>query len=89
MDVLEKNNSSIVIREERFLQSLKYGRCKDADYMHAKREYHDLYVQSNTLFLADEFENFKKMCLKISCSFPFCTRISIASRLKKSKVSII
>ena len=68
--------------------------------MHAKRvcqdfemkkfgEYHDLYVQSNTLFLADEFENFKKMCLKISCSFPFCTRISIASRLKKSKVSII
>ena len=48
----------------------------DADYAHAKRvckdfeikdlvEYHDLYVQSNTLLLADVFENFKNMCLKI------------------------
>ena len=40
----------------------------DADYAHAKRvckhfeiknlEYHDLYVQSNTLLLAGVFENF-------------------------------
>ena len=26
-------------------------------------EYHDLYVQSNTLFLADVFDNFRDMCL--------------------------
>ena len=42
----------------------------DANYVHAKEvckdfeiknlgEYHDLYVQSNTLLLADVFENFK------------------------------
>ena len=48
----------------------------DADYAHVKRvckefeiknlgEYHDLYVQSNTLLLADVFENFQNMCLKI------------------------
>ena len=48
----------------------------DADYVHAKRvckefetknlgEYHDLYVQSDTLMLADVFENFRNMCLKI------------------------
>ena len=45
----------------------------DADYAHAKRvskdfkirDYHDLYVQSNTLLLADAFENFRNMCLKI------------------------
>ena len=28
-------------------------------------EYHDLYVQSNTLFLADVLENFRNMCLEI------------------------
>ena len=48
----------------------------DADYAHAKRvckdfeikslgEYHDLYVQSNTLLLADVFENFRNMCINI------------------------
>ena len=48
----------------------------DADYMHAKRvfkdfeikyfgEYHYLYLKSDTLFLVDVFENFRKMCLKI------------------------
>ena len=48
----------------------------DADYAHAKRvckvfeikhlgEYHDLYVQVDTLLLADVFENFRNMRLKI------------------------
>ena len=27
-------------------------------------DYHDLYVQSDTLLLADVFENFRDMCLK-------------------------
>ena len=27
-------------------------------------DYHDLYVQSDTLLLADVFENFREMCLK-------------------------
>ena len=28
-------------------------------------EYHDLYMQSDTLLPADVFENFKKMCIKV------------------------
>ena len=28
-------------------------------------EYHDLYVQSDTLLLSDVFENLRNMCLKI------------------------
>ena len=46
----------------------------DTDYMHAIRgckylkkigEYHDLYLQNNTSLLADVFENFKKVSLKL------------------------
>ena len=48
----------------------------DTDYTHATKvfkefkmnnlgDYHDLYVQSNTLLLADIFENFRDMSLKI------------------------
>ena len=48
----------------------------DPDYVHAKRvckdfetkyleEYHDLYVQRNTLLFADVFENIRNMCINI------------------------
>ena len=52
------------------------GDITDADYAHTKRackdfeiknlgECHDLYVQSNTLLLADVFEKFRNMCFEI------------------------
>ena len=48
----------------------------DADYVHAKRickdfekktlgQHHELYVHSNTLLLADVFENFRNMYFEI------------------------
>ena len=38
--------------------------CKDFEIKNLG-EYHDLYVQTNKLLLADVFEKFKKICLKI------------------------
>ena len=49
---------------------------KDIDYRHAKivfkifnnkniGDYHDLYVQSHTLLIADVFENFRTKCIEI------------------------
>ena len=49
----------------------------DEDYSHAQKvwnefeiknigEYHDLYVQSDTLLLADAFEKFRETCIEIS-----------------------
>ena len=70
----------------------------DADYAHKKRvckdfeikklgEYHDLCVQSDTLLLADVFENFGNMWIDIyeldPTKFLFSTRIIMPSSSKK------
>ena len=76
MDDWEKFNETILTEKEEFYSNLNMEDIADADYMHAKRvckdfeiknigEYHDLYLKSYTLFLADVFENLRKMCLKI------------------------
>ena len=39
--------------------------CKDFEIKNLE-QYHDLYVQSDALLLADEFENFRNMYLKIN-----------------------
>ena len=52
------------------------GDITDKDNAHAQKvfeefklkdldNYHDLYVQSNTLLLADAFENFRSKCIEI------------------------
>ena len=59
-----------------FYSHLNMEDITDADYTHSKRiykdlkvgnlgKYHDIYVQKDTLLLADVFENFRNMCLGI------------------------
>ena len=61
---------------ESFYSSLNMENIDDIDYRHGNNvfktfklknlgEYHDLYVQSDTLLLADVFENFRNMCIKV------------------------
>ena len=64
------------LNKKEFYSNLSMEDITDADYIHAKRvcknfeikklgEYHDLYLKSNTLFLADVFKNFRKMWLNV------------------------
>ena len=59
-----------------FYSSLDMEEITGIDYRHSKKvfdkfciknlgEYHDLYVQSDTLLLADVFENFRDVCIKV------------------------
>ena len=74
IDDWEKFNETSLPEKEDFYNNLNMEDITDADYAHAKRvrkdfeiknlgEYHDLYVHSNTLVLADVSENCKNMCL--------------------------
>ena len=55
-------------------------------------EYHDLYVQSDTLLLADVFENFRNMCIKVygldPVYFLSAPAISMASLFKENGCKI-
>ena len=76
MDDWVKFNETSLPEKEDIYSHLNMEDITDADYAHAKRvckgfviknlgEHHDLSVQSDTLLLADVFENFRIMCLKI------------------------
>ena len=76
MDSWEKfNETSLPIKED-FYSHLNMEDIEDIDYRHANNlfnnfklnnlgDYHDLYVRSDTLLLADVFENFRDMCINV------------------------
>ena len=76
MDNSEKFDETSLPDKESFYSSLNMENIDDIDYRHGNNvfkkfklkilgEYHDLYVQSDTLLLADVFENFRNMCIKV------------------------
>ena len=76
MDNWERFDETSLPDKESFYISLNMENIDDIDYRHGNNvfekfklknlgEYHDLYVQSDTLLLADAFENFRNMCMKV------------------------
>ena len=77
MDNWERLNETLLPNKEAFYSNLNMENMKDTDCIHANKvfkelkiknlgEYHDLYLQSDTLLFADVFENFINMCIKVS-----------------------
>ena len=76
MDNWERFDETLLPSREAFYSNLNMEDITDADYRHANKvfeefklkhlgEHHDLYVKSDKLLLADVFENFRKMCIKV------------------------
>ena len=74
MDGQEKFNETSLPDKESFYSELNKEGITNEDYVHAQKvwkvfkiknlgEYHDLYVQNDTLLLADVFENFRDGCI--------------------------
>ena len=74
MDSWERFNETSLPPKKDFYSELTLEDISDKDYEHAQKvfeeycrdmsDYHDLYVQTDTLLLADVFENLEKIALK-------------------------
>ena len=76
MDNWERFDETSLPNKESFYSNLNMENIDDIGYRHDNNvfkrfklknlgEYHDLYVQSDTLLLADVFENFRNTCIKV------------------------
>ena len=76
MDSWERYDEKLLPDKEYFYSSLNMEGIRDVDYRHEKKvfkefeinnlgDYHNLYVQSNTLLLADVFKNFRNKCIEM------------------------
>ena len=76
MDNWERFNETSLPKKESFYSNSNIENIEGIDYRHGNNvfkrfklknlgEYHDLSVQSDTLLLADVFENFRNTCLKV------------------------
>lgn len=74
-DGFDKLNATKLPTKEEFYSKLNDIHITDDDYQHAQsvwetfkmrsmRSYHDLYLESDVLLLADVFENFRDVCLE-------------------------
>ena len=103
MDSLQRLNKTQLPPKEAFYSKLNKSHISDEDYEHAQkvwrafdcktmRDYHDLYLKSDVLLLADVFENYCDLCLKNYELDPawYYTAPGLAwdAALKKTKVEL-
>ena len=104
MDSWEKFVETSIPPKEAYHSELNEERISDADYTSVQKLWkvfrikdmggnHDFYVLSNTLVLADVFENFRNKYIEIyeldPAHFFVSTRISMAPLLKKGRSKFI
>ena len=81
MDDWDRFNEEKLPNKSDFYSSLNMEDISEIDYRHALKvfnkfniknlgEYHDLYVQSDTILLADVFESFRNLCKETYKSDP-------------------
>ena len=103
MDSWKRFKEESLPDKESFYSELNNEHITDEDNAHAQKvsdtfkikhlgEYHDLYVQSDTLLLSDVFENFRDKCIEIyeldPAHFLSAPRLAWQTCLKKTKVEL-
>ena len=103
IDSWERFDENTIPPKEAFYSELNLENITDKDYEHVKKvweafeiknlgEYHDLYVQCDTLLLADVFENFRDKCIEIyeldPAHFLSAPGLAWQACLKKTKVEL-
>ena len=92
MDSFERFNETSLPPKEAFYSKLTDSHITDEDYEHAKKvwkayecetlgDYHDLYLATDTVLLADVFENFRK-------NMPEALRLGPSPLLHKSRTEL-
>ena len=99
IDSWERFDETLLPHKEAFYSSLNMEYITDVDHRYAKRvfknlsdknlgDYHDFYVQSDTLLLADVFGNFRNKCIEINelnpAHFLSARRLAWQACLKKT-----
>ena len=103
MDSWERFNETSLPHKKAFYSDLNLEDLSDKDYFHAQKvwkefgirnlgEYHELYVQTDTLLLSDVYEKFRDKCIEIYGLDPsyFLSAPGLAWQacLKKTKVKL-
>ena len=104
MDSWERFNETSLPDKEAFYSNLYMEDITDVNYKHVKKvfknlmnknlsEYHDLYVQTDTLLLADVFENFRNIYIKVyeldPAHFLSAPGLEFQVCLKKTEVKLL